>query len=598
LQEGSKNVFDNQGRLDTRFGKSRFNSTSLGAAPLSCSYFVDEDGSGHLIAKVGAVIYDVQESGAHTALVSGLTATTKHRGLSFGNRHIISVEEDGFYQYDGTTFTRFSQAAPVGFTVALVNGQGSLSDGSWKVALTYYSSTTGFETNATESAAVVTSTPNSRVAIASIDATLDNATIDKVRVYASIDDGDFFLAEEIDIATTYNLDDDPDSSLTPPTTNASPIAGGGKFMVEYNGRLVYSGNSNFPNDIFFSEQFIPEAFDDTGTGTTLFASGEGNVTGLAVGFFNDSNLEPYLAIFKRKSIMIYSKIGDNERIATIEKGIGCVSDETISVRNGSIYFLSDSGWRVIYNGVLLRDQENEITLGLGDIDDIFKRDGFDLEITKSVLANFFSVYYSDLDQYITFVADSGQTQIKKAYVFNFATPGFYYYEFTEAMTCATIGQDDDSQDVVFMGDSSGYFYTHSRTEDKNDETTAGIPQTIDARARIAWLDGLDMAVSYNFRDILLRALNSDDTIDAYAYTDYNISKETSYSFDFSVEGFRLDINRLDIDKLGDERQIVTSSGDINRSGENIAIEFRQKADNANMGLIAMQIDFSPNGNRN
>jgi hypothetical protein len=149
-----------------------------------------------------------------------------------------------------------------------------------------------------------------------------------------------------------------------------------------------------------------------------------------------------------------------------------------------------------------------------------------------------------------------------------------------------------------MGDSSGYFYIHSRTEDKNDETTAGVPQTIDARARIAWFDGFDMAVSYNFRDILLRALNSDDTIDAYAYTDYNISKETSYNFDFSVEGFRLDINRLDIDKLGDERQIVTSSGDINRSGENIAIEFRQKEDNANMGLIAMQIDFSPNGNRN
>jgi hypothetical protein len=551
-----------------------------------------------LIAKVGAVIYDVQESGAHTVLVSGLTATTKHRGITFGNRHFISVESDGFYQYDGTTFTKFSQAAPVGFTVALVNGQGSLSDGSWKVALTYYSSTTGFETNATESAAVVTSSPNSRVAIASIDDTPDNATIDKVRVYASVDDGEFFLAEEIDIAETYNLDDDPTSSLTPPTNNAPPISGGGKYLVEYDGRLVYSGNSNFPNDVFFSEQFIPEAFDDTGTGTVLFSSGEGDVTGLAVGFFNDSNLEPYIAIFKRKSIQIYSKIGDKERLATIEKGIGCVSNETISVRNGSIYFLSDSGWRAINNGVLIRDEKDEITLGLGDIDDIFKRDGFDLEITKSVIGNFFSVYYADLDQYMTFIADSGQTQIKKAYVFNFPTPGFFYYEFSEAFTCATVGQDSIGQDVVYIGDSSGYFYSHSRDEDKNDQNSSGIDNAIDARARFAWFDGQDMTISYNFRDIILRALNSDDTIDAYAYTDYNISKESNYSFDFSVAGFRLDISRLDVDKLGDERQIVTSKADINRTGENLAIEFRQNADNANMGLLAMQIDFSPNGNRN
>ncbi|GAJ18642.1 unnamed protein product, partial [marine sediment metagenome] len=34
-----------------------------------------------------------------------------------------------------------------------------------------------------------------------------------------------------------------------------------------------------------------DAFDNTGTARTLSASGDGDVTGLATGFYNDSNLD-------------------------------------------------------------------------------------------------------------------------------------------------------------------------------------------------------------------------------------------------------------------------------------------------------------------
>jgi len=92
-----KNVFPNQGRLDTRYGFHRYNDTALVGAAVSLSYFKKTDGSKYILAKVGGSIYSVAESGAHSLLKSGLSTDTKHRGITLNNRHIIAVETDGLF---------------------------------------------------------------------------------------------------------------------------------------------------------------------------------------------------------------------------------------------------------------------------------------------------------------------------------------------------------------------------------------------------------------------------------------------------------------------------------------------------------------------
>ena len=60
----ARNVFSNQGILNTRHGMSRFNATSLGGNILSLSYFQDTANNRNIIAKVGTILYKVNSTGA------------------------------------------------------------------------------------------------------------------------------------------------------------------------------------------------------------------------------------------------------------------------------------------------------------------------------------------------------------------------------------------------------------------------------------------------------------------------------------------------------------------------------------------------------
>ena len=595
----AKNISSIQKRTVTRHGTSRFNEEPLEAEILSCSHFVDNDGNDIKIVKAGTKIFKVNKENAHTVLKSGLSATTKHFGKTFRNRHIIVVEEDGYFQYDGTTFTILGQDPPITPTVALGLGAGNLSDATWKIKLTYYASTTGFETNASnESASITTTAPNSRVVVSAIPTNPLNATIDKVRIYASKDGGSFFFVDEINLGTTtYNVDDDPDSAQTPPTTHAPPPAGGAKYLTIWNEKMVFAGNANFLNDIIVGESNLPDAVDDTGNGLRLFAKGDGVVTGLGVGLYNDSALDPYLVYTKRKNISIYSEIGQLGREDIIEKTIGCVNNNTIIQRNGNVYFMSDSGWRMIKNGQLVKDSKDEISLGLGDIDEIFKNQDFELALTRTQLENSFSAYYGELDQYMTFVADKGATTFENAYVYEFLLPGFKYYEFPIQPTCAMSGQDSNGDEEVYIC-AGRYIYKHSIREERSDVNDNNQTVPIDVLGRLIWLDGKDIATTYWFRDLIIRALNSENELNIYAYADYDESLVSEEDFDFSVDGFRLDVSRLDIDRFGDARQIVTLSGDINRVAQTLAIEFRQNVIDGNVGLLELQLDYNKNGNLN
>jgi hypothetical protein len=606
------NVYSNQGRLETRFGRSRYNPTGLGGSVKSLSFFKHANGTRYLIAKIGTTLVSVSNSGAHTTIKTGLSADTKHRGITWArgvsSRHIIAVEGDGLFQWDGTNFTQLGQDPPTAPTLATATG--TLPDGTYKVYITYYSSTTGFESNASLPTAGIT-TSSQGLGISSIPATAANATIDKVRIYlkntASADDPVY--AGEVSLGTTtYEISESPVSTETYPLSNAKPLSGGGKYFTEFNRKLVYAGNGTYKNDVFFSEIDLPDAFND-GTGPDRLVLNpiyDGHITGIATGLYNNTVLNPYLVIFKERSTHIYSEINGEGNLIPISQEIGCVSHDTIRVKNGNVFFLSTSGWRAIENGRLVlggnsnNSKDNPITLGLGDVDDIFTSPGYIYEANKSRLSDAFSVYYSTLDQYFTWIAEGAENDFTKAYVYEFKLGGFKPYSFHSPATSACVGEDTNGKEVVFMGDDNGYVYTHSINEERSDDDENGDDQNIYAFAQMTWQDGDDFDASFNFRELIIRRVAGNASMDVKAWINFSLDEiGDTFVYENPREGFVLDVSELDSGSFGsDDRTILTARADINRTGENILLGFYQNSQGVSLGLVAAQLDYSRNGNRN
>lgn len=601
----ARNVISTQDRLDTRFGTSRFNSVAFTGPILSLSSFVKTDGSIYQIAKVGTVLYSVSTTGAHTVIKTGLTSTTKHRGITENDRHIIAIENDGLFSWNGTTFTQLGQAAPGTLTAAIAAG-GSLTDtDQYQAAITFYASGIGFESNALSSTVVTASGANLRVALTNIPATASNALVDKVRIYLKnvTNDTDFLFITEQNLGTTsYNIDSESTSIETPPENNGAPLSGGGKYMGFFNSRLVYSGNSSFKNDVFFSEEDLPDAFNPNDDQTTLVIPGQGDVTGLGVGLYGDSHLDPFICIFKRKSTHLYSELGGIAKLTMLSSEIGCVSHDTIQVKNGAVYFLSEDGWRAIVDGRIIRNEQGDpITLGNGDIDDIFSNPGFVYEVNRSTMDDAFSVYYPTLDQYMTWVGEGSNTAFSKCYAYEFQSRGFKAHEFPTIATCACLTEDSVRRPIVIWGTSSGYIIKHSINESRSDVDNNNTETSIDAYAVLPWGgDDEDFDATYNFRELILRAIVNSGTLTVKTFLNFNFANlaDSEFTFPDPNSGFVLDISQLDVGVFGDERSIVTSRADINRVGESLAIGIYQNELDTNIGLVSLQLDVSKNGVRN
>jgi len=599
----ARNVISLQNRLDTRFGCSRYNATALSGEITSLSFFVNSTPSRYCLAKVGTEIFHAPTTGAATSLVSGLTSGSRHRGVTGNDRHFVAVEGDGVYSYNGTTFTQLGQAAPATLTATAAAGGSLTTTEVYQAQITFYASSIDFETNAFASSNVTVTAPNLQLDLTNIPATAANALINKVRIYLkniTTDSEALFIAEINLGTTTYSITAESTSTITPPTTHGAAPADA-KYIAIFNSKLVLAGYSAFPNEVYFSEDDLPDAFDDSDTALVLITPGQGAVTALAVGLFDDSQLDPFLVIFKRKSTHIYSELGGQPKFVTISNEVGCVSQDTVQIRNGVVYFLSDEGWRAISNGSMVKSSGEAITLAGGDMDDIFKSSGYVYEVNRAGLSSAFSVYYPTLDQYMTWVSEGTNSAYTKTYTYEFDTAAFKPFEFFQPATCAILGENSTGRDLVLMGTSNGYILKHSIMEDRTDVDSSNAAQSIDAFAIMTWQpDNGDLDATYNFRELLIRAVASDNALTVKTFLNFNTSliQDNSYSFTDPNSGFILDESILDEGTFNDERTIVTARADIHRVGENMAIGFYQNIAEANMGLIEAQLDFSKNGNRN
>lgn len=597
----AKNVYDNKGITSTRYGIERYNTTSLGGSVLSLSYFKSNAGTRYKVAKVGTVLYSVAASGAATSIKTGLSSTTKHRAVTLKGRHIICIEGDGLFSWDGTTFTQLGQAVPSAPTIS-ASGTG-LTNSTYAVCLTFYASSIGFETNASANSNEV-ATSSQGLSVTGIPTTASNALIDKVRVYLQdiTTNGSKLFITELSLGTsTYSITDNSSSTQTPPITHGAVTSGGGKYPTAFGRSFAYAGNGTYLSDVFISEEDLPDAFDDGSTSRTLNIDGQGPITGIACGLFNDSDLAPYLAIFKKTSTTIYSELGGEPQQVLIDEHVGCVSHDTIRVKNGIIYFMSENGWYRIYNGALVKNENNEPeSLGNGDIDDVFSRAGWEYELNKSQFTNFFSVYYPTLNHYMTFVCEGSNSDFTKAYVYEMAIKGFRPFEFKTAMKCAVEGEDDSGNQVIFMADATGQIFHYSVENEIHDVNASGTEQSIETFCLIPWLIEDDFDSSYNYRQLLIRALTNSETMTVRAFFNFNLQDLSLHDYDFTDpnSGFVLDVSELDVGVFGDSRTVVTKTADISRTAESILIGFYQDAIDANINLISAQLHFNKNGNRN
>ena len=595
------NVYTNQNILETRNGISRFNATAFSAAPLSLSFFQDNSDNNYLLAKDGSTLYKANATGAHTSLQAGLGAATKHRGITFNNRHIVAIESDGLFSYDGTTFTQLGQAAPTGISAAVASG-GSLTDATiFQVGVTFYDSTNGFESNGFESSQVTTASPNLQIDVSSMPTTADNANIDKKRIYLKdvTNDTDYLFVAEISLATaSYSITDEPTSSLIMPTQNFSPSAGGAKYLSVFNKSIAYAGNSTFPSDVFFSRDYLPDAFDQTLAGDkTINIAGNGPITGLATGYFNGDDQSPYLVCFKKRHIELYREVAGTPQQVVISREIGCVAHDTIQIINGDIMFMSLQGWHLISNGQLLKFGDTH-SIDKGHISDIFTRSGFVYELNKAFSGNFFSVYYPTLRQYLCFIAEGSNNSIYKCYNYEFDIGGFRAYQFPVTFKAGCLGENDNFNDVVYLAGEGGYIYQHSVEEAVGTDVDAINTSTaVEAFAQMWWTGGEDLDASYNFGPFILRAVQQTGAVTVKVFLDYSNQDPTDKSYDFNATetGFILDVSMLDVGILSDGRQIVRALGNIFKTGQSLLIGFYKTQTGESIGLIDGQLDIQKNG---
>jgi hypothetical protein len=123
-------IINADGTLSTRDGKTRINTTSLGAGPiLGIWRFSKESGSQYLVAQHGTSLYASTWDGVNqiasfgAAIKTGLTAATKLRGCVWKNRLFLTNGIDNFFSYNGTTCTDVPGAPPKFRNITVYGGR-------------------------------------------------------------------------------------------------------------------------------------------------------------------------------------------------------------------------------------------------------------------------------------------------------------------------------------------------------------------------------------------------------------------------------------------------------------------------------------------
>lgn len=112
-------IFTGDGILETRLGKKKVNTASLGAGPvISVHRYVTENGTGYVLVQHGTTLYAKAWDGVSTladlttGAVTKTVTSSKLRSVTWRNKIILTNGDDNPFQFNGTAFTDLAGSPP------------------------------------------------------------------------------------------------------------------------------------------------------------------------------------------------------------------------------------------------------------------------------------------------------------------------------------------------------------------------------------------------------------------------------------------------------------------------------------------------------
>lgn len=194
--------------------------------------------------------------------------------------------------------------------------------------------------------------------------------------------------------------------------NANPPPDGpGKYLGVFGGRMIMSGNPDFPFRVYISAPFDGETW--SGLGTTSFdLDYDGDPTGVTA-IFPDLDGNLYISTQRSIYALFATDLDDVStfQIQRITRGIGCISARTVVATANDILFVSQRGLHSLKK-IIVSDQ-TEITFLSRPVQKIFTE-----QIAFNLIEQAQAVWDETQNLYILSVPSSGQTKNDVLLVYN------------------------------------------------------------------------------------------------------------------------------------------------------------------------------------
>lgn len=321
------------GSLISRRGYTAYTTATLDGDVVQLGRFESPSSdTASLLAHLADGSIQLIDSTSATSLATGF-GTTKGSFLSAQDATFYANGETRPIMYNGTTTQELGIEAPTSLSAAAAAG-GSLSEGEYVYAISFYDSTQGIETNLFSADAVTVSSTNLTVDLTI--PTSSDSRVDKVRIYRTVAGGSVLqFLDQIDEGTT-SYSDDGSKTLNPflgnPGGNFSPAP-----KLE---NLAYLGGWYFGSigrDLYWSLPLDPHHWPPLNTTEVPFL---GNDEVVALVAHQDT-----LIIFGHQNILAVSGQGPNWTITRLDAEVGVASRDAAVEMGGQVIFLSHDGLR-------------------------------------------------------------------------------------------------------------------------------------------------------------------------------------------------------------------------------------------------------------
>jgi len=220
--------------------------------------------------------------------------------------------------------------------VSMAGSGGSLSAGDYSYRYTFYDHNTGSESDPSVASATTTAAADDEATLTNIEVSPDSR-VTRRRIYRTlVGGGSWYLVASLnDNVTTTYTDATADANLTTKLITDQGIPQTGDIVVSFKNRLFMSGDSNYPNRVYFSMSEKPDNWPSTNY--------------LDVGTSNDSvenivEFEGKLYFMQRATISgLYGSDADTFAYHKTRSHVGVWARWSVASGPDGIYFLGHDG---------------------------------------------------------------------------------------------------------------------------------------------------------------------------------------------------------------------------------------------------------------